>query len=174
MPIIPFKDWRPKIHEDIFLAPDAWITGNVTIEKDVSIFFGVVIRGDILPIKIGEGSNIQEHAMIHTSHDLSPTIVGKGVTIGHRALIHGCTIKDSCIIGMGSTILDGAEISEHSIVGANSLVTMNKIFPPRSMIMGSPAKVVRELTDREVESIKFSAKSYVETGKEYMKYFLTA
>lgn len=172
MPIIPYEGHTPKIKGDVFLAPDTWITGQVTINTDVSIFFGSVLRGDIQPITVGKGTNIQEHSMLHTSHSLPPCTVGEYVTIGHRSIIHGCTVKDRCIIGMGSIILDGAEIGEDSIVGAQSLVTMHKKFPPRSMIMGSPAKVIRELTDEEIESIKKSAENYIKTGKTYLEQLL--
>ncbi len=174
MPLISYKEHSPKIHESLFLAPDAWVTGKVTIAEDVSIFFGAVIRGDIQPITVGKGTNIQEHAMLHTSHHLADCIVGDSVTIGHSAIIHGCTIGNRCIIGMGATILDGAEIGEDSIVGANSLVTMNKKFPPKSMIMGSPAVHIRELTEVELSSILASARSYVEVGKNYREFFLTS
>lgn len=174
MPIIPFQNHKPKVPESLFLAPDAWITGQVTIGEEVSIFFGAVLRGDVEKISVGRGTNIQEHAMLHTSHGLGDCTVGEYVTIGHRAIIHGCTVGNNCIIGMGSTILDGAEIGDNSIVGANSLVTLNKKFPPRSMIMGSPAKVVRELTDGEIAQIRQSALEYIQVGKTYLDYFLTA
>ncbi len=173
MPLLPFGTHKPKVHESLFLAPDAWVTGQVSLAEDVSIFFGSVLRGDVQAIRVGKGTNIQEHAMLHTSHGLSDCIVGQYVTIGHHAIIHGCSIGDNCIIGMGSTILDGAEIGANSIVGANSLVTMNKKFPSRSMIMGSPAKVIRELTDEEVASIKDSAESYIKVGQTYREHFLT-
>lgn len=174
MPLIPFENHLPKLKGDVFIAPDAWITGKVTINSDVSIFFGSVLRGDIQSISVGKGTNIQEHSVLHTSNGLSDCIVGEYVTIGHRSIIHGCTIGNRCIIGMGSIILDGAEIGENSIVGAQSLVTMNKKFPPRSMILGSPAKVVRELTDEEVTSIARSASHYIEVGRKYMEEFLKA
>lgn len=172
MAIIPFKDRLPKIAQNVFIAPDSWITGDVTIGEDVSIFFGSVLRGDINKIVVGKGTNIQEHSMLHTSHGLGDCVVGEYVTVGHRAIVHGCTIGNHCIIGMGATILDGAEIGEFSIVGANSLVTMHKKFPPKSMIMGSPAKVVREITEADIKGIEESAKHYIETGREYLRHFL--
>ena len=133
MAVISFADKTPQIAAPHFIAPDAWVIGDVTIAGLVSIFFHAVLRGDIEPISVGEGSNIQEHAMLHTSRGLGPCTVGKNVTIGHRAIIHGCTIEDSCIIGMGSVILDGAVIGKNSIVGAQALVeslTQNGWFPP--------------------------------------------
>lgn len=174
MPIIPFKDKKPKVTDSLFLAPDAWITGDVTVGENCTILFGAVLRGDIQPIRIGSGSNIQDHAMLHSSNGLQDCIVGEHVTVGHHAILHGCTVSSHCIIGMGSTILDGAVIGEYSIVGANSLVSMNKKFPPRSLILGSPAKVVRELTEADIELIKDSARHYVETGRTYLEYFLNA
>ncbi|MCB0335738.1 MAG: gamma carbonic anhydrase family protein [Bdellovibrionales bacterium] len=167
MPLVQFKEWIPKVHESVFVAPTAWVTGDTVLEENVSVFFGASLRGDILPIRVGAGSNIQEQAILHTSHDLSPCIVGENVTIGHQAIIHGCAIKDNCIIGMGSVILDGAAIGENSIVGAQALVPMNAIIPPRSLVLGVPGKVVRSISDAEVESIRASALHYVETGRQY-------
>lgn len=171
MAIIPFKDKSPNVGKELFLAPDAWLIGDVTIGDSVSIFFGVVLRGDINPIKVGSGSNIQEHATLHTSWGLGPCVVGSHVTVGHGAILHGCTVEDHCIIGMGSTILDNAVIGTNSLVGANALVTMNTVIPPRSLVVGSPAKVVRQLTDKELDEIRRSAKSYQEKGAWYQKYF---
>lgn len=174
MTIIPFKGIFPKITENSFIAPDTWITGDVVIEEHCSIFFGAVLRGDINPIRVGQRTNIQEHVLLHTSHGLGPCIIGSGVTIGHKAIIHGATINDNCIIGMGSTILDGAVIGKNSIVGANSLITMNKTFADNSMIMGSPAKVIRSLTEKEIITIEESSLAYVATGAEYLNWFLSS
>ena len=172
MAIVPYKDKKPKVHESCFIAPDSWVIGDVRLAESVSIFFGVVIRGDIEAIEVGERTNIQEHALLHTSHGRTPCCVGSNVTIGHRAILHGCTVNDNCIIGMGSTILDQSIIPAFSIVGANSLITEGKTFPERSLIIGSPAKAVRTLTDEEILHIKHSADSYVETGRNYHEYFL--
>lgn len=157
-----------KLAKDFF-APDAWIIGKSEISEDVSIFFGAVLRGDINKVIVGSGTNIQEHCVLHTSIGLGDIIVGKDVTVGHGAILHGCSVRDSCIIGMGSVILDDAEIGEDSIVGAHSLVSMGKKFPPRSLIFGSPVKVVRELSDKEIKSIKDSAARYREKGEWYRK-----
>lgn len=157
----------PKAGKELFLAPDAWVIGDVEVGDNVSIFFGAVLRGDILPIRVGSGTNIQEHSILHTSQGRTPTLVGEMVTIGHRAIIHGASVGDRSIIGMGSIILDEAVIGEESIVGAGSVVTTKKVFPPRSMIIGSPAKVVRSLTDEEVLFLKQSAANYIEAGKFY-------
>ena len=135
---------------------------------------GVVIRGDVHKIRIGKRTSIQDLSMVHVTHyknedmsDGNPTIIGDDVTIGHKVMLHGCTIENGCLIGMSATILDGAVIGEGSIVGANSLVTSNKVFPPHSLIMGSPAKVVKTLSDDEVQGLIEHAHRYVEFKKEY-------
>ncbi len=168
-PLTSNDRWSPNVHETAFIAPDATIIGNVIIEEDATILFGVVLRGDLLQIKVGARTNIQEHSCLHTSHGRTPTIIGSDVTIGHRAIIHGASISSRCIIGMGSIILDEAEVGEDSIVGAASLITEGKKFPPRSLILGSPAKVVRELSEEEIKYIKFSVNSYVKTGRMFKK-----
>ena len=167
MSIIQFRDHFPRIREQHFIAPDAWVIGDVEIDPLVSIFFGAVLRGDIEPIRVGEGSNIQEHAMLHTSHGLQPCVVGRNVTIGHRAIIHGCTISDNCIIGMGSVILDGATIGKNCIVGAQAMVPMNMQVPDGSLVLGVPAKVVRQLSEKDFNFIAQSALNYQQLGHEY-------
>lgn len=169
-----FKDFEPKIQKGTWVAPSADVIGDVTIGEDCSIWFGSVIRGDVHYITIGDRTSIQDLSMVHVTHhkkadrsDGSPTIIGSDVTIGHRVMLHGCIIEDACLIGMSATILDNAVIGKESIVGAGSLVTKNKKFPPRSLIMGSPAKVVRALTDAEVEELYASAKRYVSFKNEY-------
>jgi carbonic anhydrase/acetyltransferase-like protein (isoleucine patch superfamily) len=168
MPLVSYNGVSPTIDPlDFFLAPDAWITGDVTIASKVTVLFGAVLRGDIQPISIGEGSNLQEHAVVHTSRGKDPCRVGKDVTIGHHAVLHGCTVHDRCIIGMGSTILDNAVISEDCIIGANSLVTMKTVIPPGSLAVGSPARVVRKLTPAELQEIRDSAAAYRKVGRAY-------
>ncbi len=169
-----FKDITPRVEEGSWIAPSADIIGEVTIGKDCSIWFGCVMRGDVHYISIGDRTNIQDLSMIHVTHykngDKStgnPTVVGNNVTVGHRVMLHGCTIEDACLIGMSATILDGAVIGKESIVGAGALVTKNKVFPPRSLIVGSPAKVVRELNDEEVAELYASAERYMEFKKDY-------
>lgn len=171
-----YKNWKPKLGSKTWIAPSADIIGNITIGKDVSIWFGCVVRGDVHYIKIGDRTSIQDLSMIHVTHykkddmsDGNPTVIGNDVTVGHRVMLHGCTIEDACLIGMSATILDGAVIGKESIVGANSLITKNKVFPPRSLIMGSPAKVVRSLTDGEVQELYASASRYVEFKNGYMQ-----
>ena len=169
-----FKGIDPKLATGTWVAPSADVVGEVSCGKDCSIWFGCVVRGDVHYIKIGDRTNIQDLSMIHVTHykngDRStgnPTIIGDDVTIGHRVMLHGCTIEDACLIGMSATILDGAVIGKESIVGAGALVTKNKIFPPRSLIVGSPAKVVRELNEEEVAELYASAKRYVAFKRDY-------
>jgi carbonic anhydrase/acetyltransferase-like protein (isoleucine patch superfamily) len=157
------------VAQSAWVAPDAWVIGDTTVAEQVSIFFGAVLRGDIEPIRVGAGTNIQEGALLHTSTGLTPCVVGQNVTIGHRAIIHGCTVGDSCIIGMGATILDGAVIEERCLIGANSLVTMNTRIPAGSLVLGSPAKVVRALTAAELEQLADSAAHYQKLGAEYQR-----
>ncbi len=161
-----FNDMKPNITKANFVADSADIIGDVTTEENSSIWYNCTLRGDIAPIKIGKNSNVQDNSVIHVNHDVG-TIIGENVTIGHRVLLHACTVEDSCLIGMGAIILDNSIIGKESIVGAGSLVTMGKKFPPRSLILGSPAKVVRALTEEEVKSIRENAASYVEISKEY-------
>ena len=169
-----FKDTMPKVNTRTWIAPSADVIGEVSIGEDCSIWFGCVVRGDVHYISIGDRTNVQDLSMIHVTHykngDKStgnPTIIGNDVTVGHRVMLHGCTIEDACLIGMSATILDGAVIGKESIVGAGALVTKNKVFPPRSLIVGSPAKVVRELNDAEVAELYASATRYVEFKKDY-------
>jgi len=173
--LIKFQNWTPEIGKNTWIAEGSSVIGRTTIGKDSAIWFGCVVRGDVHYIKIGDRTNIQDLSMIHVTHhkkaDMSdghPTIIGDDVTVGHRVMLHGCTIEDACLIGMSATILDGAVIGKESIVGAGSLVTKNKKFPPRSLIIGSPAKVVRELTDEEVAELYASAKRYVEFKNQYV------
>ncbi len=171
MAILPFNDLTPNIGASAWIASDAWVIGDTEIGKKVSIFFGAVLRGDINPIKVGDGSNIQEHALLHTSHGRGPVIVGENVTLGHRAIIHGAQVGARTIVGMGSTILDDAVIGSDSIVGANSLVTSGSNFPPGVLILGSPAKVVRELSPKEIAACLDSALGYQELGLKYSGIF---
>ena len=167
MPIIPFKGNHPDIHPTAFVAPDAWITGDVHVGEHASILFGAALRGDIQGIRIGARTNLQEQVIVHTSHGLPDAVVGEDVTVGHRAIVHGATIQDRCIIGMGSVILDGATIGEDCIIGAQSLVSMHKKIPPRSLVLGVPGRVIRELTDEELQEIKRSAAHYIEVCQTY-------
>ncbi len=173
--IFSYQNKHPKIGKSVFIARSADIIGDIEIGENSSVWFGCVIRGDVNSIKIGKNTSIQDLSMVHVTHytkedksDGYSTYIGDNVTVGHRVMLHGCTIGNACLIGMSSTVLDGAIIGQESLVGAGSLVTQNKIFPPRSLIMGSPAKVIRELSDEEVESLYLSAKNYVKFKDTYL------
>ena len=166
--IYNFNNISPKIDKDSWFAPNSVLIGDVTLKKDANVWFNATLRGDVEPIIVGEGSNVQDGSVIHTDPGC-PTIVGKGVTVGHMVMLHGCEISDDCIIGIGSTILNKAKIGKNCIIGANSLVTENKVIPDRSLVLGSPGKVVRQVTDEEIEHIKENARDYVENIKKYKK-----
>jgi len=163
--LIPFKEKKPTVHETAFLAPGSYLIGDVQVGKETSIWFNAVLRGDEDAIIIGNRCSIQDNTTIHLFEG-SPVVVEDEVTVGHNVILHGCTIKTRCIIGMGSTILDGAVIGEECIIGANTLIPSGKVIPPRSLVMGSPGKVVRELTGKDIELIQLSIDTYVE--KSYM------
>lgn len=165
--VIKYKNYIPEIANNTFIAPNSTVIGRCIIEEDASVWFNVVIRADVNEIKIGKRVNVQDGSVLHCDHDYGVTIQDN-VTVGHNAIIHGCSIGSNCIIGMGSTVLDGAVIGENCIVGANSLVTSGKQIPGGSLVMGSPAKVVRELTAEEIEGIKKSVAGYVALSKEYL------
>ena len=165
--ILTLNNRSPQLAPDAFVAPDAWVIGDVEIAAESSVFFLSVIRGDILPIRIGARTNIQEHSMLHTSGGRAPTVVGDDVTIGHRAIVHGCTIGDRCLIGMGAIILDETVIEDECIIGAGALVPEGKRIPARSMVLGVPGKVIRSLTPEEVAMLPQSASRYVELGAMY-------
>lgn len=166
--LLGYKGKEPTIGDQVYLAEQTIVIGRVVLKDRANIWFGTVLRGDVNEITVGVDSNIQDNSTIHVAHDFA-TIIGNRVTVGHQCIIHACTIEDDCLIGMGSTILDGATIGRGSIVGANSLVTMNKTFPPYSLIMGSPAKVVRPLTEAEIAGNVASAEHYVAYAKSYLE-----
>ena len=151
---------------DFWIAPNAVVIGDVSLKKNASVWFGSVLRGDNDPIILGENSNIQDNSVCHTD-DGMPLIIGDNVTVGHKVILHSCTVGDNSLIGMGSTVLNKAKIGNNCLVGANALVTEGKEFPDNSLIVGSPAKVKRELTDMEKKIIELSALHYVENMKRY-------
>lgn len=166
--IIDFEGVRPIISERAYISESVDIIGNVKVEDDVNIWFGTRIRGDMNKVIIGKNSNIQENSVIHVDSKC-PCIIGKNVTIGHGAIIHGCSIDDNVLVGMGSIILNDAKIGKNTIIGAGSLITQGKVFPDGVLILGNPAKVIRELTEAEIESIQYSADNYVNLSKKYKK-----
>lgn len=161
MPIYAIDDKSPRFEDadSNWIAPDAVLIGNLEIGRNAGFWFGAVLRGDNEPIVIGEGTNLQEHVMVHTDPGF-PAVVGRDCTIGHRAILHGCTIGDGTLIGMGAVVLNGAVIGPGSLVGAGALVTEGKSFPPGSLIVGSPAKVVRALDEAAIARLRQSAERY--------------
>jgi len=159
---------RPSsIHSTAWIAPNATVLGDVTLGEECSVWYGTVLRGDINRIVIGPRSNIQDNSVIHLADDL-PTIVGELVTVGHKAILHACTVQDEVLVGMGAIILDGAEIGARSIIGAGALVTGGKKIPPGSLVLGSPAKVVRTLSAEEQADIRTWAEKYVALSRSYL------
>ena len=163
-----FKNNTPTLHKDSWVASNAVLIGKVILKKDANVWFNVVLRGDIEPITIGERSNVQDGSVFHTDPDC-PLTLGKGVTVGHMVMLHGCEVGDDSLIGIGSTILNKTKIGKNCIIGANTLITENKIIPDRSLVLGSPGKIIREVTDKEIEEIKENALHYVENYKKYKK-----
>jgi carbonic anhydrase/acetyltransferase-like protein (isoleucine patch superfamily) len=166
--IRPFQNTGPVIHESVFVAEDAVVIGNVEIGEGSSVWFGSILRGDVNYIRIGERTNIQDATVIHVSSKTNPTVLEDEITVGHRVTLHGCYVESNCLIGIGSIILDGARIGKNSLVAAGALVTPGVQIPERSLVMGSPARVKRELTDEEVEKYSKNWKNYVELSKIYL------
>jgi gamma-carbonic anhydrase len=163
-----FMGTMPTIADSAFVAESAVIIGDVVIGQDSSIWYGTTIRGDVHYIRIGAGTNIQDQCVLHVDHGKNPVVIGNEVTVGHGAIIHGCTIKDGTLIGMGAIILSGALIREECIIGAGALVTEGTVIPPRSLVIGVPAKVKRPLTEGEVEELHRSARDYVKLSRHYL------
>ncbi|HEY1170580.1 MAG TPA: gamma carbonic anhydrase family protein [Verrucomicrobiae bacterium] len=151
---------QPRLGKDVYIAKSAVVLGDVTLGDNSSVWYNATVRGDINRIEIGHHSNIQDNAVLHLADDF-PCIIGNYVTVGHSAIVHACTVGDECLIGMGTTILDGAVIGEQSIIGANALITQGTVIPPGSMVVGSPGKVKRPLTNEERAGLKYWAEKYV-------------
>lgn len=160
---------RPTVGPNVYIASTAVVIGDVTLGAHSSVWYNAVLRGDINRIIVGEYSNIQDNAVLHLADNFL-CILGRHVTVGHSAIVHACTVEDECLIGMGATILDGARIGAQSIVGANALVTQETVVPPGSMVLGSPAKVVRPLTQAERESLRGWADKYVQNAAYCLKH----
>lgn len=159
----------PRIDAGAWLADDATVTGDVTLGPGASLWFGVVVRGDVNHVRIGARSNVQDLSVVHVTGGTHPTVIGEDVTVGHRVVLHGCTVHDRCLIGIGSVVLDGAEIGPEAMVGAGALVPPGMRVPPRTLVMGTPAKVKRALTDEEVSHLRESAARYVEYADRYRR-----
>ncbi len=155
-------DIEPRLSSDAsdWIAPNAYVIGDIELGKNVGVWFHAVLRGDNEPIVIGDNTNLQEHAVLHTDMGF-PLSVGENCTIGHRALLHGCTIGDNTLIGMGAMIMNGAKIGNNCLIGANALITEGKVIPDGSLVMGAPGKVIRELSAQDIEALTKSAKHYV-------------
>ena len=165
--VIAWNGHHPKLGRGVFVATGAVVIGQVELGDDANIWFNTVIRGDVNTIKVGARTNIQDNTTVHVTTKTGPTLIGSDVTIGHNAVIHACTIEDHCLIGMGAIILDGAVIRSKCFVAAGSVVTPGKEMPSGMMVMGSPAKAVRPLTEMELAFLARSAKDYVETARSY-------
>ncbi|WP_252502208.1 gamma carbonic anhydrase family protein [Sporosarcina sp. Marseille-Q4943] len=168
--LVPYKGDKPELHPTVFVAPGAKVIGKVRVGEESTIWFNTVLRGDEGPITIGKRCSIQDNSTIHL-YEGAPVVVEDEVTVGHNVILHGCKVGKRSIIGMGSTILDHAEIGEECIIGANTLIPSGKKIPPRSLVVGSPGKVVRELTEKDFEIIQLSIDSYVEKGYDYREIF---
>ena len=163
--IYKYKEKNPDTEKAVFIAESADIIGDVTLGKNSNIWFNSTLRGDIAPVIVGDNSNIQDNSILHVNHE-TPCIVGDNVTVGHGVILHGTRIGNGCLIGMGAILLNDSEIGEESVVGAGALVTEGKKFPPRSLIIGSPARRVREITDEEITKMKENILEYINLGKE--------
>jgi carbonic anhydrase/acetyltransferase-like protein (isoleucine patch superfamily) len=156
----------PETSGAVFIAPNATVVGDVTLGANTSVFYGAVLRGDINEIRVGEGTNIQDNAVVHLADNFG-AYIGAWCSIGHGAIVHACVIGDACLVGMGATVLDGAEIGAGSIVGANSLVPLRFRCPPGSLVYGSPARLVRPLGDGEREGVRKLADKYLEVARAH-------
>jgi len=167
--ILPFLDRRPALGPDTWVAPTAAVVGDVTLAAGASVWYGASLRGDVHWIEVGPGSNVQDCATVHVSRGTHPCRLMANVTVGHNAVVHGCLVEDDVLIGMGAVVLDGAVIGAGSLVGAQALVTMDTIVPPRSLVVGNPGRVVRSLTDEEVERNRANARHYVRLAGMYRR-----
>lgn len=163
-----FQGIKPTILKSCFIEETAVVIGDVVMGADCSVWFNAVIRGDVNYIRIGDRTNVQDLCMLHVTHDTNPLIIGNDVTIGHHVVLHGCTIHDRVLVGMGAIIMDGVVIGEDSVVGAGALVVEGTVVPPKSLIVGSPARVRRPVTGKELDWIKESAENYVKYARQYM------
>jgi carbonic anhydrase/acetyltransferase-like protein (isoleucine patch superfamily) len=170
MTLHPYMDKEPRIGENVFTAPGARIVGDVVVEDGVSVWFNAVVRGDMAPVRVGARTNVQDCCVLHVDHDY-PLVVGRDVTVGHQAVLHGCTVEDGALVGMGARVLNGAVIGEEALVAAGALVLEEQEIPPRTLVVGMPARVARNLTDDELEKLRTSpgyyrgkAGRYIESG----------
>ncbi len=163
-----FKNTHPKIHETAFIAENAVIIGDVEIGENASVWYNCVLRGDVNFIKIGARTNVQDGTIIHVSRNDFPTVLEDEVTVGHSVTLHGCYVESGCLIGIGATVLDGARIGKNSLIAAGSLVTPNTIIPPNSFVLGSPARVKREMSADEIANVQKFWQNYVTLSEIYI------
>jgi len=163
-----FQNKQPQLGEDVYVSENAKVIGDVTLGDEVNIWFGAVLRGDMHYIKIGNRTNIQDNSVVHVTTRVSPTNIGSGVTIGHGAIIHGCTIEDDCLIGMGAILMDDAIIGAGSLIGAGALIPPNMKIPKDSLVVGSPGKVIRKITEVEREMILERPQEYIDLASIYL------
>ena len=168
MSIYPLGGLSPKIDPDSWIAPNATVIGEVQIAKGASIWWNCTLRGDTDLLSVGENSNIQDNSVLHTDPGI-PLVVGKNVTVGHRVILHGCTVGDNSLIGMGATLLNRAVIGKNCLIGANSLIPEGRVIPDRSLVVGSPGRIVRELSDEEVANLQKSADRYAENWQRFAR-----
>ncbi|HAL39307.1 MAG TPA: gamma carbonic anhydrase family protein [Polaromonas sp.] len=166
MAIYQLDDLTPAIHDSAWVADSAQVIGRVRLAEDCSVWFGVVIRGDTETITVGKGSNIQDNSVLHADPGM-PLNIGENVNVGHQVMLHGCTIGDGSLIGIQAVVLNGAKIGKNCLVGAGSLVTEGKEFPDGSMILGSPAKAVRQLSAEQITGLKMSTQRYIDNARRY-------
>ena len=166
MAVYELDGTQPRVADSAWVADSAQVMGNVVLGEDSSVWFGTVIRGDTETITVGRGSNIQDASVLHADIG-KPLTIGDNVTVGHQVMLHGCTIGDESLIGIGAIVLNGAKIGRHCLVGAGALVTEGKAFPDGSMIIGSPAKAVRQLTPEQIEGLKLSAQHYMDNARRF-------
>jgi gamma-carbonic anhydrase len=162
-----FQNLNPRIHETAFIAENAVIIGDVEIGEDSSVWYGSVLRGDVNYIRIGARTNIQDACVLHVTARTHPTVLEDEITLGHRVTLHGCYVETGCLIGIGAIVMDGVRVGRNSLVGAGSLVTPNIEIPPRSLVLGSPARVQRELSNAEVKDLERFWQSYVSYNRIY-------
>lgn len=169
MPIYALGEKTPQLPKEgsYWIAPGAQVMGNVIVAEDVSIWFNAVLRGDNEPITLGRGSNVQDGCVFHTDPGF-PLTVGENVTVGHMALLHGCTIGDGTLVGMGAMVMNGAKVGRDCLIGANAMITEGKEIPDRSMVLGSPGKIMRTLDDAAIAGVGMAAKSYLIRHKQFM------
>jgi carbonic anhydrase/acetyltransferase-like protein (isoleucine patch superfamily) len=168
MPFYELDGTAPRVAASAWVADNAQVVGQVTLAEDSSVWFGATLRGDTEPITVGRGSNVQDGSVLHTDVGL-PLVIGERVTVGHNVMLHGCTIGDESLIGIGAVVLNGARIGRNCLVGAGALVTEGKEFPDGSMILGSPARVVRSLTPEQIEGLRQSAAHYIDNARLYRR-----